>query len=72
MDFRYEKLETIAILSANAKTGWRRELNLISWNGNEPKYDIRDWSADGVKMGKGIGLTKDELTILAEALKGVL
>ena len=41
---------------------------MVSWNGREPKYDIRDWAPDGVKMGKGISLTHDELAIL----KGIL
>ena len=43
-------------------------LNLISWNDGEPKYDIRDWSPDGTRMGKGISLSHDELAIL----KGIL
>ena len=34
----------------------------------EPKYDIRDWSPDGSKMGKGISLSHDEMAIL----KGIL
>ena len=45
-----------------------RQLNLISWNEGEPKYDIRDWSPDGTRMGKGISLSHDELAIL----KGIL
>ena len=48
--------------------GWERQLNLISWNDHEPKYDIRDWSPDGSKMGKGISMTKEDLI----ALKGIL
>ncbi|MBE6800995.1 MAG: hypothetical protein E7529_07295, partial [Ruminococcaceae bacterium] len=44
--------------------GWTRELNLISWNGGKPKYDIRDWAPDHEKMGKGISLTKEELEAL--------
>ena len=48
--------------------GWERQLNLISWNDGDPKYDIRDWSPDGTRMGKGISLSHDELAIL----KGIL
>ena len=48
--------------------GWERQLNLISWNDGEPKYDIRDWSPDGTRMGKGISLSGEELAIL----KGIL
>ena len=45
-EFTYEITERIAVLSTNAR-GWERQLNLISWNGHDPKYDIRDWSPDG-------------------------
>lgn len=65
--FTYEIKEEIAVLSKNSK-GWQRELNLISWNGNPPKYDIRDWAPDHEKMGKGITLTKEEAKALAAAL----
>lgn len=66
-EFKYEITERIAVLSTNTN-GWERQLNLVSWNEREPKYDIRDWSPDGTKMGKGISLTQDELILL----KGVL
>ena len=66
-EFKYEIVEKIATLST-ASTGWERQLNLVSWNDREPKYDIRDWAPDGSKMGKGISLSRDELAIL----KGLL
>lgn len=66
-EFKYEITERIAVLSTNPN-GWERQLNLVSWNEREPKYDIRDWSPDGNKMGKGISLSSEELTIL----KGIL
>ena len=66
-EFKYEITERIAVLSTNPK-GWERQLNMISWNEHEPKYDIRDWSPDGTKMGKGISLTRDELVILKDVL----
>ncbi|MED4226918.1 YdbC family protein [Neobacillus cucumis] len=59
-DIKYEIIQTIAVLSENAK-GWKKELNLISWNGREPKFDIRDWSDNHEKMGKGITLSKEEI-----------
>ena len=59
-ELNYEIKQTIACLSEE-KSGWTKELNLISWNGNEPKYDIRPWSEDHQKMGKGITLTKDNI-----------
>ena len=66
-DIKYDIVEELGVLSENAR-GWRKELNLISWNGAAPKYDIRDWAPDHEKMGKGTTLTKDELM----ALKGIL
>jgi len=66
-DFRYDIVEEMGVLSENAK-GWRKELNLISWNGATPKYDIREWAPEHEKMGKGVTLTKEEL----EALKKLI
>ena len=62
-EFRYEIQENLGVISESSN-GWSRELNLISWNGGNPKYDIRDWAPEHEKMGKGIGLTKDELESL--------
>lgn len=64
-DIKFEILREIAVLSENSK-GWRKELNLISWNEREPKYDIRDWSPDHSKMGKGVTLTQEEYDKLSE------
>lgn len=66
-EFTYEVTERIAVLSTNAR-GWERQLNMVSWNGNPPKYDIRDWSPDSSRMAKGISLTEEEL----KTLKGIL
>ena len=44
-------------------SGWAKELNLISWNDREAKYDLRDWSADHEKMGKGVTLSVEELRL---------
>ena len=66
-EFKYEIKENLAVLSTN-KSGWTRELNLVSWNGGEPKYDLRDWNPDHTRMGKGISLTKEELDKLKEIL----
>ena len=54
-------------ISTNAR-GWERQLNMVSWNGNPPKYDIRDWSPDGSRMAKGISLTEEELKTLKDIL----
>ena len=69
-DIKYEIVRKIGVLS-KAGSGWAKELNLISWNDREPKYDIRDWAADGVKMGKGVTLSKEELLALRELLNSM-
>ena len=66
-EIKYEVVEQIAVLSENSK-GCRKELNLISWNDKDPKYDIRDWSPDG-KMRKGVTLTDEEARVLLKALE---
>lgn len=65
--FEYEIIQNIAVLSESPK-GWTKEINIISWNGREPKYDIREWAPDRNKMGKGITLSKEEAQILKRAL----
>ena len=62
--FEFEIVENIAILSKGSK-GWQREVNIVKWNGGEPKFDIRDWSPEHDKMGKGICLTDEELLALS-------
>ena len=66
-EFKYEITQELGIIS-ESKSGWTRELNLISWNGAEPKFDIRDWAPGHEKMGKGISLSADEV----EKLKAIL
>ena len=66
-EIKYNIIEEIGIISENAK-GWRKELNLISWNGAAPKYDIRDWAPEHEKMGKGITLTEEEMKSLKNLL----
>ena len=63
----YEIIKKIGVLSTSAK-GWTKELNLISWNGNAPKYDLRTWSPEHEKMGKGVTLSKEELLALKALL----
>ncbi len=58
-ELKYEIVRNIGVLSENAK-GWTKELNLVSWNDREPKYDIREWSPEHDKMGKGVTLSEDE------------
>jgi hypothetical protein len=69
-DIKYEIIEKIGVLSRTSG-GWEKQLNLISWNDREPKYDIREWSPDGEKMGKGVTLSKDELAALKVLLENI-
>ncbi len=66
-DFKYEIINEIGVIS-EGKSGWKKEINRISWSGNEPKYDIRDWSENHEKMGKGITLTENEIRSLYSIL----
>jgi hypothetical protein len=65
-DFKFEVTKQVGIISE--RTGWKKELNIVSWNGREPKYDIREWDEKHEKMGKGITLNKDELVKLREII----
>ena len=66
-DVKYEIVEELGVLSEGSK-GWRKEVNKISWNGAEPKYDIRDWAPNHEKASKGITLSEDELRKLKELI----
>ena len=68
-DIKFTITEHIAVLSTNPKSAWTKELNLVSWNDSVAKYDIREWSPDHSKMGKGVTLTKEELDALRDTLK---
>ncbi|QAT39881.1 PC4/YdbC family ssDNA-binding protein [Clostridium sp. JN-9] len=69
-DIKFEIKEHAGTLSESAK-GWKKELNMVSWNEKEPKFDLRDWDSQHKKMGKGITLTIDELKKLKEILDGM-
>ena len=69
-DIKYEIKETIGVIAESAK-GWKKELNLISWNGKEAKYDLREWWPEHEKMGKGVTLSNDELKALKELLNSI-
>jgi hypothetical protein len=69
-EVKYEIVEKIGVLSQSA-SGWGKVLNLISWNDRDPKYDLRDWSGDGSKMGKGVTMTREELSALRDLLNGM-
>ena len=69
-DFSFEITQSIGQV-AEGKGGWNMELNLVSWGGRPAKYDLRSWSPDHQKMGKGLTLTKEELIALKDLLNKV-
>ena len=66
-DFSFKIVKELGVLSTT-KTGWHLELNIVDWNNRGEKYDIRNWSPDHQKMGKGVTLTKGEVVKLRELL----
>ncbi len=66
-DFSYQIVKRIGVISEGSG-GWTKELNLISWNGKDAKYDIRDWSPDHENMSKGVTLAAKDV----KALKALL
>ena len=69
-DIKFEIKDIIGALSESSK-GWKKELNLVSWNDNAPKYDIREWDPEHNKMGKGITLTNEEAIKLRDLLNNL-
>ncbi len=67
-EFKFEITKELGVISENSK-GWRKEFNMVSWNEREPKYDIREWSPDHERMGKGVSLTEEELATLEELIR---
>ncbi|HOX41728.1 MAG TPA: PC4/YdbC family ssDNA-binding protein [bacterium] len=68
---KFEIVQNIAVLSTS-KSGWTKEINMVSYNGAPAKYDIRSWDPNHEKMGKGITLTKEELVQLESVLRELL
>ena len=69
-DFSFNIEQSLGLV-AEGKGGWNMELNLVSWGGRPAKYDLRSWSPDHEKMGKGLTLTKDELVALKDLLNKI-
>lgn len=65
--FKFEIIDKIAVISTE-KNGWTKELNLVSFNDAPPKYDLRTWDPDHIKMGKGVTLSKEEIKKLKDAM----
>lgn len=67
-DFKYDIREQLGVISTNERTQWTTEVNVIAWNGNTPKLDIRAWSPDHTKMAKGMTFTEEESRRLLQIL----
>lgn len=69
-EFKYEVLEHLENLTDKTEKGWQRQLNIMSWNGGEGKYDIRDVHLDNKgeidKLGKGISLSYEEMCLVCQ------
>ncbi|MDR0487572.1 MAG: hypothetical protein LBG91_04935 [Treponema sp.] len=70
-DIKFDIIKHFGVISSE-KSGWKKELNLVSWSGRTPKLDIRDWAPGHEKMGKGVTLTEGEAAQLAEMLVSAL
>ena len=66
-ELKFEITKQIGVLSESAR-GWTKELNMVSWNEREPKFDLREWSPDHSRMGKGITLTDEDIVALKDLL----
>lgn len=68
-ELKFEITKHIGVLSQSPR-GWTKELNMVSWNEREPKYDIREWNPDHTRMGKGVTLTEEDVESLRKLLNG--
>ncbi|AWK51620.1 hypothetical protein DIC82_11555 [Clostridium beijerinckii] len=69
-EIKFEIEKELGSISESPK-GWTKELNLISWNGKDAKYDLRDWAPEHEKMGKGVTLSLEELKKLRDVLNNI-
>ena len=66
-DFKFDIKNSLGTISESAK-GWKREVNVMTWNNKKAKVDIREWDEKHEQMGKGITLSKEELKQLKDIL----
>lgn len=69
-ELKYEIKRNLGIIGEGTK-GWKKEVNLVSWNDRKPKLDIRDWDETHEKMGKGVTLNKNEVAELKKLLESI-
>lgn len=66
-ELKYEIVKEICVLSESAR-GWTKELNLVSWNEREPKFDIREWAPEHTRMGKGVTISREEMQLILDVM----
>ena len=71
-DFSFEIVQELGVFKTNEETGWTTEVNVVAWNGREPKIDIRSWDPDHKKMSKGITLTEEEALKVCEFIQSAI
>ena len=69
-EFKFAVTQQLGVLGEGSK-GWKKELNLVSWNEREAKLDIREWSPDRERRGKGVTLSPEELSALKKLLNTI-
>ena len=57
----YQIIKTLVVFPPEGNGVFHKELNLISWNGRMPKYDLRSWTDNHETMTKGITLTEEQM-----------
>ncbi len=67
-DLKFEIRKNLGIIGEGTK-GWKKEVNIVSWNDRRPKLDIRDWDETHEKMGKGITLSREETEELKKLIE---
>lgn len=69
---QFEIIKQIYQFPKERNSPYRKELNLVSWYGREPKYDIRGWNEDHTKTTKGVALSEEEFRKLVEVAEEIL
>lgn len=69
-DLKFEIKRNVGVLGENAK-GWRKEVNIVSWNDRKPKLDIREWDEQHDKMSKGVTFTREEAEELSKLMSSL-
>ena len=67
-EITFDIIEHIGVL-ATYTTGWKKEINLVSWNNAPGKYDIREWDPSHERKSKGITLRENEMRTLLEVMR---